>query len=148
MRPITCYFLLIAAGGAIVSATQAVAAPATGVRKEFALMDTNKDGKLSADEHRAGAKTMFDTMDANKDEMVTAVEMTAAQKAVTGKAARKGDMSAQDKIMVIDGDGDGKLTAAEHAGASDIMFKKMDMNKDGFLTRQEMATGHAAMMKK
>ena len=41
-------------------------------------MDTNKDGKSSADEHAAAAKKMFDTMDANKDRKVTATEMDAA----------------------------------------------------------------------
>lgn len=36
----------------------------------------------------------------------------------------------------------------EHASASASMFSKMDTDHDGYLSRQEMAAGHAAMMKK
>ena len=111
-------------------------------------MDTNKDGKVSADEHAAASKKMFDTMDANRDGKVTAAEMAAAHQRVTGKKAGKSDMSAADKIRVIDTDGDGILTAEEHAAGSRAMFEKMDTNKDGILTAGEFAAGHASMMKK
>ena len=57
-------------------------------------------------------------------------------------------MSAVDKIKVIDTDGDGILTAEEHATGSRSMFEKMDTDKDGFLTKSELAAGHASMMKK
>jgi Ca2+-binding EF-hand superfamily protein len=138
-------------GGIAVSAaafltSHAMAAGPTD--KEFAMMDTDKDGKISAAEHAAGAKAMFEKMDANKDGKVTADEMTAAHKAVTGHAARKSDMTSADKIKAVDSDGDGVLTADEHAKASEAMFAKMDADKDGFLTKQELAAGHAAMMKK
>ena len=114
----------------------------------FVKMDTNKDGKVSADEHAAGAKQMFDAMDANKDGKVTAAEMQAARLRITGQKAKKSDMSAADKIKVVDKDGDGVLAAEEHAVGSRAMFEKMDTNKDGFLTKDELAAGHARMMKK
>jgi EF hand len=57
-------------------------------------------------------------------------------------------MSAADKIKVVDSDGDGILTAEEHAAGSRAMFEKMDTDKDGFLTQDELAAGHASMMKK
>lgn len=113
-----------------------------------AMMDANKDGRVSADEHTAGARSMFEKMDANKDGSVTAAEMHAAHKDVTGKHAKKSDMSAQDKIKVVDTDGDGRITAAEHASGSGSMFAKMDTDKDGYLSKQELAAGHGAMMKK
>jgi Ca2+-binding EF-hand superfamily protein len=119
-----------------------------GTDKEFAMMDTDKDGKVSAAEHAAGAKAMFEKMDTNKDGKVTAAEMTAAHPAVTGHAAKKSDMSAADKIKAIDSDGDGVITADEHAKASEAMFAKMDTDKDGYLSKKEMAAGHASMMKK
>ena len=111
-------------------------------------MDANKDGKVSAEQHAAAAKKMFGTMDANRDGKVTAAEMDAAHQRVTGKKARKTDMSSADKIKVIDTDGDGILTAEEHAAGSRAMFEKMDTDKDGFLTKDELAAGHAQMMKK
>jgi Ca2+-binding EF-hand superfamily protein len=115
---------------------------------EFRTMDTNKDGKVSADEHAAASKKMFDTTDANKDGKVMAAEMDAAHQRVTGKKAGKSDMSSADKIKVIDSDGDGNLTAEEHAAGSRAMFEKMDTNKDGFLSQGELNAGHASMMKK
>jgi EF-hand domain pair/EF hand len=115
---------------------------------EFTKMDSNKDGKVSADEHAAGAKQMFDTMDRNKDGKVTATEMDAAHQRVTGKKATESDMPAVEKIKVVDKDGDGILTAEEHAAGSRSMFEKMDTDKDGFLTKDELAAGHARMLKK
>jgi Ca2+-binding EF-hand superfamily protein len=131
--------------GALLS-MHAMAGP--GVDKEFSMMDADHDGKVSAAEHAAGAKSMYAKMDANGDGKVTAAEMTAAHKSITGHAAKKSDMSAADKIKVVDSDGNGILTADEHAKASAAMFAKMDANLDGFLSKDEMAAGHAAMMKK
>ena len=111
-------------------------------------MNTNKDGKVSAEEHAAASKKMFDMMDANRDGKVTAAEMTAAHPRVTGKKAKKSDMPAADNIKVIDTDGDGILTAEEHAAGSRAMFEMMETDKDGFLTKDEIAAGHAQMMKK
>ena len=115
---------------------------------DFMKMDTNKDNKVSAGEHAAASKVMFDMMDANKDDKVTASEMDAVHQRVTGKKAGKADMSAADKIKVIDTDSDGILTAAEHATGSSSMLQKMDTNQDGFLTKKELAGGHASMLKK
>ena len=114
----------------------------------FKSMDTNGDGKISAEEHAAAAKKMFEMMDANKDGKVTAEEMTAAHEKVTGKKAGAGEMSSADKIKVIDTNGDGALSAEEHAAGSKMMFDKMDTDKDGFLTKAEMTAGHQKLMKK
>jgi Ca2+-binding EF-hand superfamily protein len=115
---------------------------------QFQMMDSNGDGKVSADEHAAGAKKMFQTMDANKDGKVTAAEMDAAHEQIAGKKAHKADMSAADKIKVIDTNHDGILSAEEHAAGSKTMFEKMDTDKDGFLTKAELEAGHAKMMSK
>jgi Ca2+-binding EF-hand superfamily protein len=133
-------------GLALALCGQALANPA--IEHEFKMMDTNKDGKISAAEHAEGAKAMFARMDADHDGKVTVAEMAAAHKAVTGKAAKASDMSAADKMKVVDADGDGMVTADEHAKASDAMFAKMDTNQDGYLSREEMSAGHASMMKK
>jgi len=124
----------------------------------FKKMDSNGDGKISADEHAAGAKMMFEMMDSNKDGKVTAAEMTAAHDKMMehkgdheGKAHKdeKGqEMSAAEKIRVIDGNGDGAITSEEHAAGSKSMFDKMDTNHDGFLSKTEMTAGHAKLMNK
>jgi Ca2+-binding EF-hand superfamily protein len=134
----------------VLSATAFAAEPrgSASVDREFAMMDASGDGKISADEHAAGARKMFETMDANEDGKVTAAEMDAAHEQVTGRKAKKTDMSSVDKIKVIDTDGDGRVSAEEHAGGSRSMFERMDADEDGFLTRTELAAGHQKMMGK
>ncbi len=124
---------------------------------EHKTMDADGDGKVSADEHATAARKMFTMMDGNRDDKVTADEMTAAQDKMhagkdtnkdTNKDKKKGKaMSSADKIKVVDSDGDGVLTAEEHAAGSKMMFGKMDTDKDGFLTAAELDAGHARMMK-
>lgn len=53
-----------------------------------------------------------------------------------------------DKLSMLDKDGDGKVTAAEHADGSKMMFGKMDANKDGSVTAEEMDAHHSEMMSK
>ena len=140
---------MVMVGTATLASVLFAAGPkASAVDAEFKAMDTNKDGKVSAEEHAAASKKMFDVMDANKDGKVTAAEMTAAHQRITGKKAKKSDLSAVDKSKVIDTDGDGILSAEEHAAGSRAMFAKMDTDKDGFLTKDELAVGHASMLKK
>jgi membrane-bound ClpP family serine protease len=116
---------------------------------EVQMMDTNKDGKVSPNEHAIGAKAMFDAMDTDKNAVVTAAEMDGAQKAAgaTGKAkSTAGKMSSGEKIKVVDKDGDGKLSAAEHSAGAESMFTKMDQDADGFLTAAEIDAGHKLML--
>lgn len=144
-------------------ADNAGANPAVAVEAEMKMMDSNGDGKLTAEEHAAGAKTMFAAMDLNHDGKVTAAEMEAAHDQVMGKAAGNkpaekaeakletkpvGHMSAADKIKVIDKNGDGVLTADEHAAGSKMVFEKMDSDHDGFVSKAELAEGHARMLHK
>lgn len=131
-----------------VAKAQAAPAKPTAVETEVKSMDTNGDGKVSPEEHARGAQRMFDTMDADKDGRVTAGEMDAAHERVTGRKAAPGDMSAAAKIKVIDTDGDGVLTAEEHAAGSRRTFGETDTNKDGFVTLEELAAAHARMMGK
>ncbi|TAK39076.1 MAG: hypothetical protein EPO30_06090 [Lysobacteraceae bacterium] len=51
----------------------------------------------------------------------------------------------QGMMKMMDPDGDGRITAAEHAAAAKAMFEKADADKDGSLTHEEMMAAHASM---
>ena len=129
------------AGG--VAHAQAPSVQPSGVDIEMKMMDTNGDGKLSAEEHAVGARRMFEMLDADKNNVVTAAEMDANR-----KKAGAGELSTAEKIKKIDTNGDGVLSAEEHAAGSKAMFDAMDTDKDGFVSKTELAMGHQRMMKK
>jgi Ca2+-binding EF-hand superfamily protein len=119
------------------------------IEAEMKLMDANKDGKVSAVEHAAGAEEMFKGMDGNQDSRVTAAEMDATQtptKASDASHHKGHELSSAEKIKVVDTNGDGVLTAQEHAMGSKKMFTKMDADKDGNLTAAEIKAGHQELM--
>ena len=119
---------------------------ANDVETQFQEMDSNGDGKISPDEHAAGASRMFAKMDANGDGKVTAAEMTSAHQKMVGKKAEKGELTSAEKIKKFDTNGDGVLTADEHAAAARTMFEKMDTDHDGYLTKAELKAGHEQYM--
>ena len=117
-----------------------LSSPAIAAPSDFAAMDADRDGRVSAREHAAAAAKMFKTMDADGDGKVTAAEMDAASPG--------GGLSAAEKIKVVDSDRDGVLTAKEHVRASRTMFLRMDKDKDGSLSEAEFDAGHAMLKKK
>jgi Ca2+-binding EF-hand superfamily protein len=123
------------------------------------MMDKDGDGKITSAEHATGAQEMFAKMDANQDGRVTATEMDAARTAKMDAKATKPDqdkmqgdrakahhMSSAEKIAKLDSNGDGQLTAQEHAAGAEKMFGKMDKDGNGTLTAKELDEGHRSMM--
>jgi Ca2+-binding EF-hand superfamily protein len=114
--------------------------------KHFKMMDANGDGKITREEHAAAARQMFQQCDANHDGIVTAAEMDAAM-AAKGEKIGKDDKNSAEKIKVIDQNGDGKLTAAEHTAGSEKMFAQMDKDGDGSLSKEECAEAQKLLKK-
>lgn len=133
---------------AAVTSILATAALAASDLAGFKAMDANGDGKVIAQEHAAAARKMFEAMDADRDGKVTAAEMDAAQARMGAGKGNGGGMSSAEKIRAIDTNGDGILTAEEHAAGSRKMFEAMDTNKDGVLTQAELDAGHAKLLGK
>ena len=52
-----------------------------------------------------------------------------------------------DMLGMMDADGNGAVSAAEHAAAAQAMFDKADANHDGSLDAGEMAGAHKGMAK-
>ena len=111
----------------------------------FHAMDKNGDGRVSEDEHAAASKTMFETMDTNKDGKVTAEEMTVAAEKLTGKKSMPSGLTAAEKIKGWDKDGDGALSAAEHAAGVQARFKVIDHDMDHYLSADEAAGARLKM---
>ena len=133
----------------------ALAAP-LAAHDMFKTMDANHDGKISAEEHAAGAKAMFDKMDADHDGKITAAECDAGHAKMEaeekGEKGEKGEhhmgmhrMSGADMVKQLDTDGDGTVSASEHADWAAKMFAKADTNHDGSVTAAEMKAAHASM---
>ena len=104
----------------------------------FKMMDTNKDGRISAAEHDAHARMMFTTADANKDGAVTAEEMRTAMRMHMGM--RRGERDG-DHMRMADTDRDGRISRAEFMAAHDgdaSKFAMHDANNDGFISTDEM----------
>ena len=115
--------------------------------KKFQKMDANGDGNVSRVEHSGAAERMFAEMDADGDRIVTVAELGSRSTANRDKPDRRHEISAADKIRVIDQNNDGRVTSAEHASRSDDLFDEMDANNDHALSRQEFEAGHKMLKK-
>ncbi len=111
----------------------------------FTRMDSNHDGRISAQEHDAGAAAMFARNDANHDGMLDADEMQARmgrRAAGMHGGMHAGDMHGGDWMAKVDGNHDGVVTADEHAAMAKAMFDRMDADHDGRLAGAELEGGH------
>lgn len=119
-------------------------------------LDTNSDSKVSLDEFQARMTTNFKTFDTNGDGQISADEMKAKRQAFRdarkawheAKSSKERDAALAQlrearPAMVpgmrpkafkrVDTDGNGSLSAAEVASASEKMFKRRDKNGDGII---------------
>ena len=120
------------------------AAIAHDASSKFQAMDTDNDGKVTVVEYEVGMQEKFRATDTNGDGQVTAAEMDAAR-AKAGKPSKSagGEMTSKDKIKKMDADGNGMVSADEHAAAAKGKFNEADANKDGSLTKGELQAAYA-----
>ncbi len=126
----------------------------------FERADTNGDGFVSKDEFSAGRTEMFAKLDANGDGFIDQGELDKAREAWHQQHMKRQDNATQQSegsatsqpkpeakehhgfMDRMDGDKDGKISAAEFAAAGDQMFSKLDKNADGKLAQDEMRHHH------
>jgi hypothetical protein len=118
----------------------------------FALMealDTNKDGKLSADEIKAAPQSLK-KLDRNKDGKLSAEEIgwPPAFPGFGGGRGRppfggppfggeRGGRSLAERIMARDANGDGKVTKSELPKSMHFLIRLADRNEDGAIDKTE-----------
>jgi Ca2+-binding EF-hand superfamily protein len=108
------------------------------MKKRFERLDTNRDGKLTADELPAERKESILRADANKDGAVTFEEFAARPRQFLVRRIEA-------EFKALDADGDGKLTKAEvdAARGKPMLLLMADANKDGVVTKEELAKAFA-----
>ena len=119
------------------------------IRGNFARIDTNRDGFLTAAESQAAREVAlsarfnasFDALDSDKNGSISRPEFIAANRKAI--AAATGGKGLEDRAFAAaDSNKDGRVTLAEALTPALAEFNAADTNKDGSLTiaeRQEAA---------
>lgn len=101
----------------------------------FVRLDTNRDGSASCDEFCAYMKQeVFTCVDANKDAKVTRQEWQAVNPKVDEAKFRRADRSGDGSITRTEAD-----AAFEREGSLKKLFRKIDADSNGSLSRAEVA---------
>ena len=120
-----------------------VAAGAGMIAERLATMDANGDGQITREEF-TGPPQIFDRFDADKDGKISKEEAT--RSSPLGAAAGVGAGALMGRIREMDANRDGKVSQKEFTGPAQL-FERLDTNKDGFIDREDMAAGGAALKK-
>ena len=101
------------------------------VAKWISRIDTDKDGRISGKEIDAMRTRSNDRADKDGDGELSLEEYQTRR----GRQPKEG---AEKRFALIDADKSGKISSAENAAYRKNQTKKMDTDKDGFITVQEM----------
>lgn len=118
---------------AAIALATALAAPAVVLAnksgKDFAKMDTDQDGRISATEHSAQLEQKFAKLDSDGNGSISQSELSAKGKA--------------DRFARLDSDSNGELSRQEFTARGH--FAQLDTDADGFLSRDELENDAMAM---
>lgn len=146
--------VLCAGAAAVLAAPAAVAEDELPPTSEFFdEYDTNADGRVTQDEFR-GSREVFRLLDKNDDGEVAPDELglpadykpdprkqarraREAGKQPRGGGAGRAMQRLYERVMKQDGDGDGRVSAAEWRGREQG-FARLDRNDDGFIDRKDL----------
>jgi hypothetical protein len=141
-----------AGAAALLAGGAALYAQAGRMHGPMAMFDSDSNGAITLAEARAGTAKMFAGADSNRDGRVTAEEMRAFHGAISGghRGGHKGGDRGPGRAgppggpMHLDADGDGAVTLAEAQSGIERHFGAIDSNRDGSITAAEMDAAHRA----
>lgn len=109
------------------------------------LLDGNADAKVSREEF-AKILSLFDALDKDHNSELTAEELNPFFRAVNeAQTQATGGVEVNNLFEKFDKDKDGKISAQEMG--NEKTFKALDLNKDGFTTREEADTALKQLQK-
>lgn len=170
-KPAPRHAKIDANGDGVIDRSEAAKAPKFA--GQFDKLDTNKDGRITADERpqrgmrdgKGGRGGQMPKIDTNGDGIIDRSEAAAnprmAQHFDTLDANKDGRITAEERpqhggkggregmrqhMQQLDTDKDGRFSRAELAGKDRLLqnFSAVDTNKDGMLSREEMQAHHKA----
>lgn len=145
LSAVTLAALVAASFSTIAKAEVGPQGSAMGQMFVFEEMDADKDGKLTQDEVKAHTAAQAALMDTDKDGNLSEAEL------IAGQQKRKADREmrrAKQMIERMDANKDGVLSLDEMAPPADRMvrmFKRIDADGDGVITKAESDAAMARM---
>lgn len=98
------------------------------MKDRFDRLDRDGNGRIDAEEFKAGGKFVFGKMDVDGDGIITMAELEDHERAE--RIAKRFER--------MDADADGKVTTGEFAQAGAKLFQRLDENEDGYLSKGEL----------
>jgi Ca2+-binding EF-hand superfamily protein len=132
--------LAVGLGLLIVAPARGQAPDPARLRESLLKLDTNQDTVIEESEVPEDGRPAFRTLlkygDANKDGKLQVEEL----RALGDRVRKVAGAGLRQRFGAMDTDGDGKLSRAEFRGPAPL-FDRLDADKDGFVSREEVARG-------
>ena len=113
---------------------------------EFAIVDSNHDGRASSGEYERYARTLYDQMDGDPDDdRLTRAEVRASSAMFYGHVYAGANMlggaelTDPEKFGRLDANNDGAISQTEYINGANAKFQQLDLDDDGELNPDEFA---------